>query len=85
METRDNMGMQKPPPASANTLAETEGPEGGGNDKNGMYMCRRGEMMEHVEAMWTGGVMWEGAAWGGDAGTGPAWAGAAWVGAQPWR
>ena len=62
METRDNMGMWEPPPASANTLAATEGPEGGGNDKDGMYTCRRGEMMERMGAARTGGVTWEGAA-----------------------
>ena len=62
METCDNMGMREPPPVSANTLAETEGPEGGGNDKDGMYTCRRGEMMERVEAARTWGVMREGAA-----------------------
>ena len=53
METHDNMGMREPPPASANTLAEMEGPEGGGNDKDGMYMWR-GEMMERVGAARTG-------------------------------
>ena len=58
MEMHDNMGMREPPPASANTLAETEGPERGENDKDGMYRCGRGEMMERVEAAWTGGVTW---------------------------
>ena len=62
METRDNMGMREPPPVSANTLAGTEGPEGGGNDKDGMYMCRRGKMMERMGAARTGGVTREGAA-----------------------
>ena len=62
METPDNMGMREPPPASANTLAETEGPEGDGNDKDGMYTCGRGEMMERVGVARTGGVTQEGAA-----------------------
>ena len=62
METRDNMGMREPPLASANTLAETEGLEGGGNDKNDKYTCGRGEMMECMGAVRTGGVTWEGAA-----------------------
>ena len=50
MEMCDNMDIRKPPSVSANTMAETEGSEGGGNDKDDMYMCRRGEMMEHMGA-----------------------------------
>ena len=62
MEMRDNMSMWELPPASANTLAETEGSEGGGNDTDGMYTCGRGEMMECVGAAWTEGVTQKGAA-----------------------
>ena len=41
METHDNIDMWKPPPASVNILAETVGPERGGNDKDGMYTLIR--------------------------------------------
>ena len=72
-----------------NTLAKTVGPEGGENDKDDIYTCRR-EMMEHVGVARTKGVTregaaWVGAAWTGDVGMGPARAEAVWMGARPWR
>ena len=67
-----------------NTSAETEGLEGGGNDRDCMGRgMRRVGVAQTGGVTWAGGVMWAGgAAWAGDALRG-AWVGAAWAGALP--